>query len=101
MDYQSAVRVVRACADGPDAFWAAVDADAGFDALQFESIAQEHRVAAWLAPVFEGERAGQVFSGEMLEAVESRRRGAQVRNAAIAQVIPEISKGFAAAGIDV
>jgi hypothetical protein len=92
---------VRACADGPDAFWNAVESEPGFDAAEFAAMARAHRVLVWLAPALADERAAKMFASETLAAAEAGREAVRQRHADIAQATPDILASFAACEIDV
>ena len=99
MDHRASVAAVRALADGPEAFVAALERAPDYDAAAFEAFLTHHRLLDWVAPVLVSDRAQQLVSAEFREKLGAYRAARDLRNRELLRESVEIRSGLAEAGI--
>jgi len=100
MDYRTNVRAIRALADGPEAFWAAVQDTPGFDGRSFGEFATRHLLSSWIAPLLEDERLRELVPADLLEELVKRYASARRRNIAMMDVSKRLATRLDDAGIE-
>ena len=116
MDYLACARLVRALADGPDAFLAALAGDpaaaptggtagsataaSAFDAAAFLAFARTHRLVAWVAPALGDPRVAARVPLEVHEAVATEAAAARARTDDVVGETFEAVDALEAAGVE-
>jgi hypothetical protein len=100
MDYRTNVRAIRALADGPEAFWAAVHDTPGFDGRSFGEFATRSMLSSWIGPLLEDDRLHELVPADLLEVLVTREASARRRNVALMDVTKRLSTALDDAGIE-
>jgi hypothetical protein len=101
LDYLAHARLIRAMADGVDAFARAVGATAGFDAARFLEFVRVHRLVAWIAPGCAHPDVASRLTPSQRDALEGERVVALARAEEVVEETFEAVEALETAGIEV
>jgi hypothetical protein len=99
LDYSACIRTVRALADGEEAYVAALDGVADFDAQAYADFLGPNKLLDWVAPTFDRETVRRRFPPEFLERMAAHRELRVREDAILLAQSHEIRAAFAAQSI--
>ena len=100
MDFPTSLRTIRAVLCGEEAYVAALEGAAGFDAAEYAEFLDDHRLFPWVAPVLDGERARSRLPAALIAAADERREPHRLRIEQLVSETLEVDDAFEGAGID-
>jgi hypothetical protein len=92
--------VVRSLAEGPEAFWATLEAMPDFDGGAFAAFATENLLHCWLLPVLGDDRARHVFPQRFLADAAARQALSWLRDHGLAAASKDVAAAFSTAGVE-
>jgi hypothetical protein len=99
LDHRASVRAVRALAGGPEAFFAVLEATAGYDAAAFEEFLVRHQLRDWVAPALSETRAEPLIRPGFRESLREYRTARLARNQELLRESAAVDSALADAGI--
>ena len=100
MDHRASIRAVRALADGPDAYYAALARAPGFDPDGFAAFLGHHKLLDWVAPELVSERGEPFVTPAFREQLLAHQKLRRAHNETLLLASEEVRAELAAAGIE-